>query len=153
MEYLDPEFVSSYSDIERVGPPDPFGVLSTKLVLTGTEGTMAEKLEKLSKKSQQMSMSPEDRFKLNLTLFFKDKYADLGLRETSLQGLVPIVNDHIPDLKYKNPYAFLIGYSVLKGKSIDPIKFNNISRDVVPNVPQVTSEDIIRYALLISEYL
>lgn len=145
------EFVSTFSDISRVGPPDPFGILST--VVSGGEGEMAEKLANLNKRTQRLNLSPEDKFKLTLTLFFNDKYEDLGLTRETLFGLAPIVNNKIPNLKYKNPHAFLLGYTVLRNKAIDKNIFNRIVKDIVPSVPEVTSPDIIRYAILVSKYL
>ncbi len=91
-------------------------------------------------------LSPEERFKQTVLILCEMPEIKLNDRtKVFLSGKI----DAIPDVKYLNPVAFVLGYIVIKDKDISEQEFERVK--VILNEKQiqeygVKEEDVIRYA-------
>lgn len=131
--------------LERVGVPRVFQILRTVI---DSSGQVGRRLEDLNRKIFRMNLSEEDRFKIYMSFFYQRFYEQLNLSEADLDALA-LLADKLDHIGKKNPYAFVLGYSVLSSKKISQKKFKNIEDNVIDSVEEVSLPDVIRYAKLV----
>ena len=102
------------------------------------------KFEKIQKRMKHVYASEEEKFKeaVNVCLM---KYKDYFGYEDYEKIFSSI--DRVPDIRYKNPCAYIFGYYVKRGNKIDKGNFTKITR-LIKNeeIEGITPPDVIRYA-------
>jgi len=143
-----PQMETEAKAFERVGPS---GVLAE--LLTGVSGGID-----FDPKKRMRDMSPEDRFLI---------FTDAMCRKMDAEGIVRLPEKDItnilektrliPDLKYKNHVAYILGYIASEGgRSIRVDRVRFVIDKVLPSVGQeggVEPADVVRYAKYWKEFL
>ena len=110
--------------------------------------------------------SPQEKFAINLQNFVKDENIIylLNDREQVKYDILDLI-EKIPDVEYKNPKCFALGYYVISNFKIDKKKVNSsYIKKILNNLlvkdentdkisSEITKEDIIRYARFIIKKL
>lgn len=146
--YEEQKFVHGYDDFQRAGRE------------RAVPGLMVEgQLEKMNKRVQRASMTPEDNFAMALEKQFT-RFKENGIYALNEQDWLNLFGSfgrikHIGD---KNPIAYIFGYIVSKGGyKVDKQMFNKVVKDVLPKLAKdpgqgpvtyegIAPEDILRYA-------
>jgi hypothetical protein len=134
---------------ERAGVPRVFEILRTMI---DSSGKIGKKLEDLNRKIFRMTLSNEDKFKIFMSIFYQRFKEQLNLTDQNLDELV-LLMEKTEHIETKNPFAFVLGYYVISGKKISKIKFENVRKNVIDYVDEVTLPDVIRYSKLIISIL
>lgn len=139
-ESRQPEFGDERGAYDRVG--------TTSKLSQVLEGVTS--LNVLQGKSGREIISQEDRFKINVNAISRN-LSDEGLVELTETDINEMLERTVlvPNLKYKNPTAYILGFIVTNGGvDIDKKKFDRVKRKVLPKIPDsgVEPEDVIRYS-------
>lgn len=132
MDDDDNDFQDEYAARERAGGGYNIG-------LVGPDGKIDRSL-----------LSPLDKFKRIVDATAR------GLRDIDEHDIGIMLDnaDNLPDVHYKNPTAYVLGYIVRSssGTTIDKVRFIKIVDRILPTLDilpgTVTAPDIIRYARL-----
>jgi hypothetical protein len=91
---------------------------------------------------------PVDRFKnsiISISLNFKN-YIEID--SSDIENLINNL-DKLKYIHHKNPTGYVLGYIVTKGgKKINNKLFDQVNNDILPNLSNIKTEDIIRYSRL-----
>jgi hypothetical protein len=142
----DEDLIAEIGAAERAGPGGGLGGL-----LIG-EGVLND----LQNKIKKTTMSPEDRFLLYTDAicrgFNDDRIANLS--ESDITAILEKARN-LPNIKYKNPEAFILGYiATAGGKTLTTkdgkARVKHILTDMLPRIHKggVEPPDVIRYARL-----
>jgi hypothetical protein len=136
-----PQLQTEAKAFERVGPS---GILAE--LLSGGAGGLDT-----DSKKRMRDMSPEDRFLIFTDAMCRRMDSD-GIVKLSERDITNILEKTrmIPDLKYKNHVAYILGYIASEGgrsMRVDRVRF--VIEKVLPSVGQeggVEPADVVRYA-------
>lgn len=139
-------YQSIFSDRERAGGPPPE---YTQLYQAFKNGDM--KMEEFFRRTGQMGLSVNDRFKMAVGAYYEAVNGNDALtgfdRPYSLTYILSMCDD-IPFIKYRNPRGFVLGLKAISRREISKEKLDYIFARDVPKVEDdgVSNEDILRYA-------
>lgn len=145
-EYAEEDrFVAERAAFERAG-----GGRATLVDLVTSAFEKTKKLEEIQRRLIRSGLNDEERFKVILQGYINKFREDLSITDRDVNNISEILTN-IRHLKYKNPPSFLMGYYVLKNRSIDKNRLKQAESLVKDD--DVFMPDIVRYARLIQNFL
>ena len=136
-----PELVQGYGDFDRLNISNIF-----------EEYIPQNRLEKIL-------LSERDKFIVKIQGIVKNLDSnDVKLEEFQVKTLVEKTSKLL-DIKYKNPYYYILGYlSLDKNQELTKTSFNKVNTRLIPalkkfNDVKIDSENIIRYSTLWKDFL
>jgi len=125
---------------------------------TRTEFVTSKALQTLFRRVQKEG-NPDEEYKNGLrdTINNWSENHILGVDSSTYEGIIQLGIDH---LRFKNPYALILGYYVVTKEdnaevwSINTNIYNKVVREVLPKIEKgiLKDIDVIRYARMVMEY-
>ncbi len=129
----EPQFGDEFAVFERVG--------GKQLGLTDIDG-----------KQIRIGQDPLDKFQIIVDALSRkliNEFNNVYLDEDDITRLIDTARKFRDTVKYKNPYAYILGYIVSDGgKKINKARFDTIKNNILPkfvNDDSVRPEDVLRY--------
>lgn len=114
-----------------------------KLFPDGFQSKEARRLENINRKLFQLGLTPEEKFKIMISIFFNTHNSTLKLGNDDLDILSRV--DNVKNAGYRNPIAWIFGYYVVVDKRIKKDKLEKV-KGLLKDIEEVGLEDVIRYA-------
>jgi hypothetical protein len=141
------KMVSEFAAFERSGGK------KSLLDFIGMKNSFEGETE-FQRRRARFSLPPDDQFRYSLQMFINKISEIITIDDNDIDRLNDLIYK-IPNIKYKNPQAFLFAYKTLIGNEIDKKRLEkmskysaDISKEMGENV-STTTADIIRYCRLI----
>ena len=151
--YDDVEFQDNFKDLERVG----FGINHPLLTNTkfGEAKGGGENMAKMQDRMFKINATDEEKFAHILQALFYQYKDELKLDTESLGDMLDAV-EKIPNIYYKNPLGYLLGYYIVdivdkRGrKKIPEINGDKLKKmnELIETMDDMTEVDLIRYSRL-----
>lgn len=139
----DVEYLAERAAFERAGISRGDEVLRT---IIGGAGGIPNRLSELNKRLYRIVASDQEKFKMLVSIYFEKYKDELGLTTGMFDSLMTPI-DNIPNVKAKNPIAYIFGFFVTdKRRDINKGRFDKVVANVLPGVVEVKPADVIRYA-------
>ena len=109
---------------------------------------MYNNIGELKNKILKMNLTPQENFAIILNAHFQDDRYKYNLTEEDLKFMLDKVVENVilqDEVKFINPFAYLLGYICIKNREIDVEKTKEIIKE---NTDNISPADIIRYVRL-----
>lgn len=116
---------------------------------------LAGKMGDIQRKLNKIDLQPRERFILQVNAIYNNLTENgiISLVDGEIDAILDRA-EYIPNIQYKNPTAYILGYMANAGSARNKLNrknVENILRNVLPKIPAdagITEPDVIRYARL-----